>query len=256
MLLTNALAATGTPEAQAALRAAIDGSAGKRDNQQVMVAELGMLIHPEQETEAYARDVLAHHIDGETRNVAQLALGSMAHALAEAEPERAEVLVNEALQRAHDAKSLDERGAALHALGNTTSPRALDVLRAAVSDPDYRVRTAAAAALRYIGGDEVEQLLLGLAVSDPEHSVRAEAVSSLNRRLLGPETFEALAQLVRRDPAEAVRQSVISVIASSAEQFPEAESVLEWVAQHDHQKDVRDSAALALLQLRGSAGRG
>src|SRR6185295_408551 len=76
MLLTNALAATGTPEAQAALRAAIDGSAGKRDNQQVIVAELGMLIHPEPETEAYARDLLAHHSDGETRNVAQLALGS------------------------------------------------------------------------------------------------------------------------------------------------------------------------------------
>jgi HEAT repeat protein len=256
MLLTNALTATGTPEAQAALRAAIDGSAGKRDHQQVMVADLGMLINPDQETEAYARDLLANHIDGETRNVAQLALGSMARALAETEPQRAEVLVNEALQRARDAKSLDERAAALHALGNTTSSRALDTLRAAVSDPDYRVRTTAAAALRYIDGDEVEQLLLGLAGRDPEHSVRAEAVSSLNRRLLGPETFEALAQIVRRDPAEAVRQSVISVIASSADQFPEAESVLEWVAQHDRQKDVRGSATLALMQLRASGGRG
>jgi HEAT repeat protein len=254
MLLTNALAATGTPEAQAALRAAIDGSTGKRDNQQVMVAELGMLIHPEQETEAYARDVVAHHIDGETRNVAQLALGSMASALAEADPQRADALVGEALQRAHDAKSLDERVTALHALGNTSSPRAFDALRAAASDPDYRVRTTAAAALRYIVGDEAEHLLLGLAVRDPEHAVRAEAVSSLSHRLLAPETFEALAQLVQRDPAEAVRQSVIRVLAGSADQFPDAESVLESVAQHDRQKDVRDSAALALMQLRSSSG--
>src|SRR6185369_13233164 len=105
---------------------------------QVMVAELGMLIHPAEETEAYARDVLAHHIDGETRNVAQLALGSMAHALAETEPARAEALVNDALQRTRDAKSSDERAAALHALGNTASPRALDPLRAAVSDSASR----------------------------------------------------------------------------------------------------------------------
>jgi hypothetical protein len=88
-----------------------------------------------------------------------------------------------------------------------------------------------------------------------EHSVRAEAVSSLNRRLLAPETFEARAQIVRRDPAEAVRQSVISVLAGTADQFPEAETVLEWVAQHDRQKDVRGSATLALMQ-RGSGGRG
>jgi hypothetical protein len=125
-----------------------------------------------------------------------------------------------------------------------------------VSDPDYRVRTAAAAALRFITGDEVEQLLLGLATRDPEHAVRAEAVSSLSHRILAQETFEALAQLVRRDPAEAVRQSVIRLLAGTADQFPEAEGVLESVAQHDRQKDVRDSAALALIQLRSSAGRG
>jgi len=256
MLLTNALAATGTPEAQAALRGAIDGSTGKRDNQQVMIAELGMLIHPEQETEAYARDLLAHHIDGETRNVAQLALGSMASALTEADPQRADALVGEALQRAHDAKSLDERATALQALGNTASPRALDTLRPALSDPDYRVRTAAAASLRFIGGDEVEQLLLGLATRDPEHAVRVEAVTSLNHRILAQTTFEALAQLVQRDPAEAVRQSVIRLLAGVGDQFPEAEGVLESVAQHDRQKDVRDSAALALMQLRSGAGRG
>jgi HEAT repeat protein len=165
------------------------------------------------------------------------------------------VLVNEALQRTRSAKTIDERIVALQALGNTTSPRSLDVLRAAASDPSYVVRTAAAAALRYIEGEEVEQLLLGLAVRDPESSVRAEATSSLNRRILAPGTFDALAQLVRRDPAESVRQSVISVIANGADQFPEAESVLEWVVQHDVQKDVRYSASLALMQLRGSNGQ-
>jgi hypothetical protein len=44
------------------------------------------------------------------------------------------------------------------------------------------------------------------------------------------------------------------VLAGSADQFPDAESVLESVAQHDRQKDVRDSAALALMQLRSSSG--
>jgi len=254
MLVASALAATGTPEAQAALRDAIARSAGKHDHQDVLVAEFGNLDRPDRATEAFVRDLVAHGDNDETRSVAQLALGNMAHALGASEPDRAEALVGEALQHAGAATTLDDRIVSLHTLGNTGSRRSFDALRAAARDPDFRIRQAAVAALRSLDGGDVEQLLLSLALHDLEPSVRAEAASSLRQRSLAPATFDALAQLVRRDPSEAVRQTLVSVIAGSAEQFPGATEVLDWVVQHDPKQDVRRNAELALVQLRSQRG--
>ena len=251
MVVASALAATGSPEAQAALRDAITASAGKRDVQEVLLAELGNLGTPDRASEAYARDIVAHTADGEVRNVAQLALGNMAGALRASEPERSEALISEALQQASSAQTLDDRIVSLHALGNTGSLRSFEVLQAAARDPDFRIRQSAASALSSIEGPEVEQLLLALAVNDPEPSVRAESATSLRRRSVAPATFDALAELVRRDPSDTVRQTLISVISERAEQFASALGVLDWVAQHDPEQDVRRNAQLALLRLRG-----
>jgi len=254
MILASALASAGTPEAQAALRDAIAGTAGKRDNQEVLIAELGNLEAPDRETEALARELAARGGNDDSRNVAELALGSMARALTTSDPERADALVSEALRRAQTATALDDRIVSLQTLGNTGSPRSLDALRGAAGDPDFRVRQAAAAALRSLDGPDVEQLLVSLAVHDPEAAVRAEATSSMRQRNLAPATFEALAQLVRRDPSEAVRQTLIGVIAGAAEQFPAAVEVLAWVAKHDPNAEVRHNAELALVQLRSANG--
>jgi HEAT repeat protein len=251
MIVASALGATGSPEAQAALRDAIAALAGKRDHQEVLIAELGTLDNPDRATEAYARDIVAHPADGEVRNVAQLALGNMARTLNASETDRSEALVSEALQQANSARTLDDRLVSIYTLGNTGSPRALAVLQDAVSDPDDRVRQAAAAALRFVEGPDVEQLLLTLAATDLESSVRADAAQSLRQRSVAPATFDALAELVRRDPSETVRQTLISVISERAEQFPGALGVLDWVAQHDPKQDVRRTAQLALLRLRG-----
>jgi len=92
---------------------------------------------------------------------------------------------------------------------------------------------------------------LALAVRDPEPSVRAEAATSLRERSVAPATFDALAELVRRDPSEVVRQTLVTVIAERAEQFPAARDVLAWVSQHDRKQEVRHNAQLALLRLSG-----
>ncbi len=252
-ITASALTAAGTPQAQAALRDAITACAAKRDHQEVLLAELGNLANPDRASEAFTRDIVAHHGDGEIRNVAQLALGNMARALVDSEPDRGEALVGEALQQIQGARTLDDRMVSILTLGNTGSRRSWDALRAAASDPDFRVRQVAASALRAVEGDDVEQLLLALAVRDPEPSVRAEAATSLQQRSVAPATFEALSQLVRRDPSEAVRQTLVVVIAGYAEPFPAALGVLEWVAQHDPKQDVRHNAELTLLRLRPKA---
>jgi len=254
MILASALAATGTPEAQAALRDAIAGTAARHDNQDVLVAELGNLERPDRATEALVRELAAHGGNDESRNVAELALGNIAQALTASEPDRADALVSEALHKAQIATALDDRIVSLHTLGNTGSPRSFEVLRAAAGDPDARIRQAAAAAMRALDVPDVEPLLLALADHDPEPAVRAEAASSLRQRSLAPATFEALAQLVRRDPSEAVRQILVGVIAAGAAQFPGAIEVLAWVAQHDPIADVRHKAQLALVQLRSANG--
>jgi HEAT repeat protein len=177
----------------------------------------------------------------------------MARALSDSEPDRSEALVGEALQQAHGARTLDDRMVSILTLGNTGSRQSWDVLRAAADDPDFRIRQAAASALRSVEGDDVEQLLVALAERDPEPSVRAEAATALQQRRVAPATFDALAQLVRHDPSEAVRQTLVTVIAGSAEQFPAAIGVLDWVAQHDPKQDVRHNAELALLRLRPKA---
>lgn len=250
MLVASALAATGSPEAQQSLREAIDRSSGKRDNQEVLLAELGSLERPDRATQDFAQKVMRTHADAEVRNTAQLAIGNMARSLAQSDPARAGELVDVALEQARASKSLDESVTAIQTLGNTGSREALDALRAAAASPNFVLRQSAAAAMRFVEGDDVEQMLLALALRDPEPAVRGEAVTSMRSRAIAPASFNALAELIKHDPSESVRQTLVSLLAGNAEQFPDAVAILTWVAQHDPRKDVRGYAEMALLQLR------
>lgn len=85
----------------------------------------------------------------------------------------------------------------------------------------------------------------------PNGASAESIVTSMRQRAIAQASFEALAKLLKHDPSEAVRQTLISLIAGNAEQFPDAIAILTWVAQHDPKKDVRGYAEMALLQLRG-----
>lgn len=130
------------------------------------------------------------------------------------------------------------RSAALWALGYVIEPSDLDLLRAAVADPDRAVRQAAVGSLAEMKDERRAFDLVVAAMADPDDQVRLAAVAGL--RWFG--SAEAIPPLVRLvdDPSAAVRSMLGATL--GALPIPGAGDTLA-VLLGDPEPSVRASAA-------------
>jgi HEAT repeat protein len=159
--------------------------------------------------------------------------------------ERARDTIRDLNARFDSAESAEDRSFLLGALGNAGDRSALGRIESALSDPDPRVRAAAAAALRFIAGPEPEALLARLMVGDPDPAVRRAALSAAAERapsevLLSAATSELLAA-----GEIDVRLEAIRVVARSLPD-PKALDALDRVSQSDPSEDIQTAARQAL----------
>jgi hypothetical protein len=71
--------------------------------------------------------------------------------------------------------------------------------------------------------------------------VRKSAVFAAGFRPLPP-LLPALEQVLKRDPADAVRAETVSLLGSSLGTLPEARTLLVWTSQSDTNPNIRQSA--------------
>lgn len=207
-LLAKALGAAGTPQARAALVQLLgeaDLPAGAR--QQVAVA-LNRTDNPSAETAGALKAAMEAP---ELGSAPALALGNEARALAESDPEVAEDAVTVLLERYAAATTLQEKRMYLQALGNTGDPRALPVMRDALSAGNPQLAEVAAFGLRFIPGPEADALLNGLLEGPALTNVRLAAIQAIALR--DPTDWRPRLVAVReRERSDKVRTAIERVL--------------------------------------------
>lgn len=118
------------------------------------------------------------------------------------------------LETAVHATEGEVRASAVRALGDTRDPRMVATLRSALDDPNRAVRDNVAYALRSVGGDDAQNVLLELSrSSDPLD--RAAALNGL-RDAENRVALQRATELVR-DPSADVSYAAIRALAGSSE---------------------------------------
>jgi hypothetical protein len=168
-LLAGALSSSHAPAATNALSALLaeDLPAGTRDQIQM---QLALAAAPTAESAA----ALAGQLDGPQHGTAALALGAQAGKLGE--DGAGGEAIDQLLARHAGATSQDEKILYLQALANTKSRLALPVMEDAIHGRDFALACAGTTGLRFIPGDDVDDLLEALI----EHGtvVTAQAIAA------------------------------------------------------------------------------
>jgi hypothetical protein len=246
-VLTQALAGSGRAQAQAALVDVLRRRQGEWPAMMEMVPALGLARAPTPEAEAALHELATRSANEQVRSLAQLALGLMAHNLADSDPARAAAIVRWALAELEAARDTGGRRQMLLVLGNTGSPLAWPALRGHLSAAEPEVRGAAVAGLRWLEGREAEAALCRALTEDIDAAVRAEAAQALEARGASAATVAAQVKALRQDGAVTVRLAVLKGLAQARAEEPEAEKALRE-ASRDSVKEVRESAQALLAE--------
>ncbi|MDP3231946.1 MAG: HEAT repeat domain-containing protein [Myxococcales bacterium] len=209
------LAGAGTPEAQAALRAAVVSASAVADRERVtQFARLAFIENPTPETVAFVDDAFTT-ATGKERLDRALVLGAVANALqTHGEPERALQLGTKLVQGLEAAATTKETTAYLRALGNAGLEVQVPRVVARLSHPEPMVRSVAAYALRKTRVPAARQVLLG-AVGDSSAEVQRNALHALDR-LDRSEAVAVAAQVNRGAVAPRAANDVVTALSPFA----------------------------------------
>jgi hypothetical protein len=240
-ILTQALALSGRPAAQAALA---DVARARKDDWAIMAEILPALGETRQPTEVIDRvlnEIARKGRDWNTCSTAQLALGALARTLMEQAPARAAAIVRWASAELASARTTQHKRQFLLVLGNTASPASLPVIKQYLEDTDPGVRGAAVLALRWHRGEAVERILCR-ALTDPDDTVRQEAAGAFEVRSPTRQAVEALVQALKRDRSVSVRLAVLARLIALQKKYPQAKEAIRRAAKDDPAAEVREAA--------------
>ena len=237
--MLGALSAASTPEAVSALSKIVDDAAVTVPVRTDAVAALGMADKPTSEGIQALRG-MDSSAQPELRDTAALALGNSAYQLRDEDARGADALSRELSTRYRAAKTPEEQALQLRALGNTQDPASLATIQDALRSPSVPVRQAAVEALRLIPGPVAEQLLASRMLGDPSPDVRKSAVFAAGFRPLLP-LLPTLDQVLKRDPADAVRAEAVTLLGSNLGTLPQVRPLLVWTGQNDPNPNIRQS---------------
>lgn len=242
-ILSGALGAVGHREAQAALVEAIHARPQDSDALASLIATLGGAPFPTPESEKALRETALNASDPNVAGAAILGLGSMARSLARVERTRSAAIVDFLLQRATANGTNEQKQAAVQALGNSASSRALPVLEKLAGNEAPAIRASAVDALRNIPQPGVDPLLRKTLSTDVAPQVRLEAAFALGFRKTNLESFTTQKKVLATETDEKVRGALLDNLAKMHRQYPEVRSILARAAKEDPSEYVRKEAA-------------
>ena len=245
-LIGGALAAVGNAEAQDALINAMRTSRDDGARIQLLIA-LGAVKRPTRSAQDAVEELAGQSPGSSVGSAAELTIGSMAHNLKQISPQRAADIVERATSRLSRVSGGETQLIAL--LGNSGSAAALPVLAEFLDHPSSDLRSRAAMALRFIDGEQADEMLARTLTNDPDESVRMQAANALEFRNITRENLGPQRTALLSDASGRVRIKVMNNLWKSHEIYPEVVALMERVAVRDPSNDVR-SAAGSLLARR------
>jgi HEAT repeat protein len=236
-LVLDLLAAAGTPEAQAALRAALSSRTVREDAAGFIahVQRLSLVAKPDAETLSFARGEYERaraDRDPERRIAATYALGAVIGRRAGGDAEGARREAERLRTELRRADKPEERRVLLRALGNAALPKDAATVRSYLSDDDPEVRAAAASALGAQEGPEQVDGVIEM-LGDAEPIVQAAALSALAEHEL---TAAQLARVAGFAPAIAHMndRALVALLIRYGAAAPVAHTALELVLARSH----------------------
>lgn len=208
-ILTGALSAVGTEEAQKTLVASVRARLREPEFVQAVLPTLVEQARWTNEAETLVRE-LSHQSD-DLGKMATYLIGSAIHAIGPAEPARSERLLGELLGRLERGDA-DEKRLILGALGNAGVAKTVPHLVPFLGDADPQTRAEAADALRLIVTEDTTARLCSLLRSDTAASVRRQVAITLGFRPLTEAIRAALTQAQEKDPDEGVRAAAAETL--------------------------------------------
>jgi hypothetical protein len=178
------LAEVGHPDAQRGLVAVSRAWDGRTD-QAVAIAAFVNVRGPTPDSIAYVQSLQSAGTKGAIGATADATLGAMAGQLQSSDPARADAIAAQFEARLRAKADPSEAVLALTGLGNSSSPRILDIAPAYLASDDPSVRRMAVFALGQLEGDDARALIERAAKDDPDSRVRAQANHALARRQQG-----------------------------------------------------------------------
>jgi hypothetical protein len=238
------LAELGAPQAQDALVELVERF--RPEPPPSIVSRLGTIESP---TNSVTRllERLARNASEEVSTTAWYALGASAHHLLEQGDERgsrwAELLQRELLSRT------DENGriVMINALGNTGAREAAGVLVTASRDQAWKVRAAAAFALRFIETPEVEARLLEIVQRDDDPWVRTRGAAATGFRAFGVDAMNRLEPRFVAERDAQVRSALLDSLWPLRRSFPDVVDRVRELASSDDDPGLRERARELLL---------
>jgi hypothetical protein len=210
-VVIDALAAAGTPSAQAVLcDLAREGRLPMHIRAEA-VTSLGLVARPTAPTMTEIAELIRAR-DPDLTGPALFLAGSVARAGRADHPTHAAAIERLVLAETARGRGADDLLDGLAALGNLGSASVLPRLRVALAAGDPRVRAAAARALRLVPDPEADRLLAATLRRDADSTVRAAAVFAAGFRKLDP-LMDALTETAQSDPAEFVRAGAATMLA-------------------------------------------
>jgi hypothetical protein len=250
--ITNALGASGSPAAVAALDSLAHNAALPASLRSDSIVALVQMQHPSVEAMRIPLD-LVRDPDAEIQSAARMMLGALARAGRTEHPAQAGEIDASLAALYRRAGDVHEKIAMLGALGNSAGPSVIPVVEQALRDLHAPIRAAAARALRLAPGPEVDHALAAVITSDSEPAVRSDAVFAARfRRPLPAPLTDALLQAAASDKADYVRSDALAVLRqnpTASAQIPEA---LGRIARLDADPGIRRQAREALATLSPS----
>jgi len=242
-LLAGALAAVGQPQAQQALVEALKERRHDEAAAQPLIMALGAVKKPTQATEDALAEIAWSTPETTLAKLAQLQLGALARTLKKRSPERAARIVALATIKLSARPGAEKQLLAL--LGNAGAESALPTLMQYLRRPLPDLRGRAALALRFIDGEQADEMLAQTLTSDADESVRAQAANALEFRSLTPRNLDAQKQALLKDQSDSVRLRVMRNLWRSHEAYPEVMALLKRAAM-DSSQEVRRAASQLL----------
>lgn len=239
--IIDALGDAGTEEAQSVLRTAL-AETRDADRRRRIVRALG---HGEatDETVQLLVDLFDEHgLGGQAR----LALGAAAKGLERSDPERAAAVTNTIAATLVSETSPGLTVDGLRALGNAGGRTALPTVLSYLEHEDASIRAAAAQALRFVPGSDVDEVLVRVALEDESSSVRESALDATYYRDMSGTLVKGVAQSAKLDPEPSVRRVAVRSLAKWRRSSPHASDALKWVALNDANQKIREVAREAL----------
>ena len=236
-LVIDALAAAGTPAAQAGLGELARDTSLPSHVRNEAVASLVLVSRPSQATMKTVVSLIQTGDPG-LRHAVLFVAGSVARAGREDFPPAAAAIERAVLAEYARAPGDDDQLEALAALGNLGSAAIVPRIRVVLINGEPHVRAAAARALRFVPDGEADRLLVGILRRDREPTVRAAALFAAGFRPIEP-LAEGLAETAETDPVEYVRANAVTLLSRHLGDSPRVARAIGFVAHNDPAPGVR-----------------